>query len=257
MRTAVDLKTGKLSAVFQPETLPKVAAIRFEGNQAIASEILTQTIGRLTVGQDFSERQFGDIVKLNLTPLYEEKGLLTVAFPPVKSTPGADGSMSVDIPIQEGRTWTLGKVDVSGDALPADDMLKAAHFPTGKLANWKEVSTGIAEMEKVLRRQGYLQVASGQKRTLHDDTGVVDLAVAVRKGTQSLFGSLQVIGLDSENQGKAESAWRLKPGDPLDFYYAYQDYTKSLRLTGPPKQLRVDLRPRAGTNIVDVAVTFK
>jgi len=146
---------------------------------------------------------------------------------------------------------------VTGDDLPVHDMLKAANFSTGRPTDWVKVRAGIDEMEKLLRRQGYLQATLRPTRSLHDDTGVVDLTVAVSKGRQSFLGSVQMTGLDPANLGRARKAWSLKSGAPLDYYYVLEEYIKSLKLAGPPRRVSVELKPQGGASVVDVAITFR
>jgi outer membrane protein assembly factor BamA len=257
MKSEVDLKTGEMVAIFRPVNLPLVSDIRFERNQRILAPALTAAVSGLVLHQEYSERVVRQIVDLNLKPLYEEKGLLTVAFPSVTIAKNADGTVAVTVAVDEGKVWTLGKVDVSGDELPLDAMREAAKFPEGKLANWKQVTAGIDAMKKVLHTDGYLAVSAKLERTYRKDAGVVDLAVQVKKGQQFLFGSLQLNGLSGDVEKQLRPAWKLREGDPMNDLY-FLEFLRAIR-GGPVKDMRVGqtLNLRPGTNVIDVIITFK
>ncbi|MGA2436822.1 MAG: hypothetical protein ABSG25_16225, partial [Bryobacteraceae bacterium] len=195
MKIEGDLATGATTAVFRPADLPKVVGLRFQGNQAILTSQIKSAIEKIVLGQEFSSREFRSILDLNLRPLYEEKGRLTVGFPHV-SAESSDGGVSVLTEISEGPTWTLGKVELSGDGLAIDELLQAARFDEGHLANWKQFLAGVGTLEKVLRQNGYLAARSNPVRSFHNQTNVVDVKLEIAKGPQFLFGSLQLKGLD-------------------------------------------------------------
>jgi hypothetical protein len=80
MKTEADLHTGKMVVVCRPAHLPKVAAIRFEGNAAIADGALQAAMAKVAMDQEYTERDFRRKLEFNLRPLYDELGRLTVAF---------------------------------------------------------------------------------------------------------------------------------------------------------------------------------
>src|ERR1017187_2874783 len=109
MKTEADLPTGKTWVAFRPAHLPKVAAIRFEGNAAIAGSALQAALAKVAMSQDYTERDFRRKLELNLRPLYEELGRLTVAFPHVNMASAGDAAVAVTAGIDEGPEWRLGK----------------------------------------------------------------------------------------------------------------------------------------------------
>jgi outer membrane protein assembly factor BamA len=134
------------------------------------------------MGQDYTERDFQRLLDFNVRPLYEELGRLTVAFPSVRMADSGDAAVAVTAGIDEGPVWQLGKVVLTGDALPLADMYDAARFAYGAPANWKQFMASIHQMEQVLRRDGYITVSSKPLRSFHEPTLVVDVNVEVRKG---------------------------------------------------------------------------
>ena len=251
--TAVDFTTRQIQTVFIPSDLPEVTEVRFEGNQVVDTERLQAATARLIVGGKHSERELRSVIELNLRPLYEEGGYLTVAFPSVKLA----GSAAA-VQVVEGPLWTLGRVSLNGDALPSEPMLKAGAFAEGKPANWKLFLECVTKMEKVLRRDGYLGVSSKPERQFHESDRIVDVRIDVRKGQQFLFGSLELHGLTPPDEEITRPLWKLAAGAPMDEPYI-DDFWHEVNqaLHGSVKSMSIQMRPHPGANIVDVVLTFK
>ena len=258
MKTEADLSTGQSLAIFRPAFLPSVRALHFEGNRAIHADLMQATIAKLAVGYEYSEREFRRILELNLRPLYEEHGFLTVAFPAVRMAGSGNGPVDLTVVIEEGPAWTLGAVTLEGADIPVPEMLKAARFPEGKLANWKQIVESIESMQDVLRRDGYLGTAADPKRVFRREVTIVDLAIRVNKGSQFLFGALEVTGLSPADRQRAVQAWRLRPGEPLNGLYL-RDYMLSVRqvLTGEVKSVQRELSRGDGSGVWNVRVAFR
>jgi outer membrane protein insertion porin family len=260
VKTAVDLPTSRLTAIFRPATVPKVSAIRFSGNSLLNSSVLEGAMNKVILGEDYSEYDARNLLTLNISPLYEEKGHLTVAFPKVgfEETAGVPGQVTVLVTLDEGQAWSLGTVDLSGDGLPLDEMRTAAQFPLGKLANWKELLACIDKAQTVLQRQGYLNARSTPVRSFQKESGTVNLEIKVNRGRQSMFGVLQLNGLSAEDQDRAVKLWELKNGVPLNGPYV-DDYLRALFkvMKGSRKSVSKQLRPQPDSNLVDVVLSFK
>jgi len=189
-------------------------------------------------------------------PLYEEKGYLAVKFSRVSIADGDPAIVTVDI--QEGTAWSLGKVAFSGDHLPVDELHNAAQFPIGKLADWKEIAAAMTRAEQVLRRKGFLEVASKAVRSFRPQGQVVDLTIEIDLGKQFLFGVLQLDGFPMEGKAEAMKLWTLGTGAPLDELYV-EEYVVAMidSLKVGVKLAGKELRVRPGTNVVDVILTFQ
>ncbi|MBV9081715.1 MAG: hypothetical protein JOZ62_03500 [Acidobacteriaceae bacterium] len=248
----IDLKTRQMQVIFRPANAPKVMHVAVEGNRAFDSATLERAIHGIVVGQDYSDRDFRQIVQLNITPMYEERGYLKVAYPRITGS-GTSGEITVTVAIDEGGVWRLGAVDVTGDNLPLVQMKRAATFPQGKIANWHEIVAGIAQMEQVLRSDGYLRVQSNPARSFHEDTGVVDLNIAVATGPQYLFSTIEVHGLTAKQEQEAYSIWDLHRGSPFDEPYS-DEYVRRLykMLNGRAKSIHRDMQVNQAARTVDV-----
>lgn len=253
-----DLDQGTMAIVFLPANLPKIGDIVFSGNQVLDNGALQRALVTVAPGQDYTDRLFRRMLELNLRPLYEEKGRLTVSFPKFAIADPAAASSTVNVEINEGPAWTLGKVDLAGDSLPVDEMMQAAKFPEGQLANWKQILECVNTAEKALRRHGYLHAASRPVRSLHESGNMVDLTVHVRKGDQFLFAGLQINGFSPGLEREARKLWKLEENTPMDAEYV-NEYVRSMlqALRVQVKSINSALNVRPGTNLVDVVLSFK
>jgi len=258
MKNEADLHTGKMVVICHPAHLPKIAALRFEGNAAIADGALQAAMAKVAMGQEYTERDFRRKLELNLIPLYEELGRLTVAFPSVKMAEAGDGAVTVTAGIDEGPVWRLGKVILTGEALPLADMHDAARFAHGAPANWKLFMASVDKMEQVLRRDGYIAVASNPVRTFHDSAQEVDVNVAVKKGSQFLFGELHIEGLDTGTQQRLAGLWKLPSGAPMNQPYINEFVRSSLPiLRSKFRTFNSELQFHRDTHVVDVTLKFR
>ncbi len=258
MNTEADLHSGRTVIICRPAHLPKVAAMRFEGNAAVGDGALQAALTKVAMGEEYTERDFRRKLELNVRPIYEELGRLTVAFPRVKIAPAGNDQVTVTAEINEGPVWRLGKVDLTGDALPEDAMRDAAQFAPGAPANWKQFMGCINSMEKVLRRDGYITVSSKPVRAFRDTGEIVDVTIAVKKGRQFRFGELHIDGLDSGTQQRLAGLWKLPSGAPMNEFYVTEFLHSVLpSLAGKFKTVRSDMHVRAGSTVVDQTITFR
>jgi outer membrane protein assembly factor BamA len=253
-KNEVDLKTGKRMVAIQGANLPKIVGIAFEGNRAIDSRTLAATLEHAAfLGEGYSESYVRVLLDVNVKPVYEERGRLTVAFPRVGMTPTASG-VTVSAAVEEGAEWTLGKVELMGEGVPVEEMHAAAKFPEGRLANWKQIEAGIEDAKAVLKRDGYLGVAFQTTRTYHDENHLIDLTEKVVKGKQYTFGAMELSGLMPAEESQARKMWQLAEGAPMNPFYV-DDYLRRLgKEFKGIKSLSRGLRPRAGTQVMDVVI---
>jgi outer membrane protein assembly factor BamA len=122
MKDDSDLSRGTMAVVFVPANLPKIGEVVFAGNEALDNATLQRALVKVAPGQDYTDRLFRRMLELNVRPLYEEKGRLTVSFPHIAIADPAAAASTINVEINEGPAWTLGKVDLTGDGLPVDQM---------------------------------------------------------------------------------------------------------------------------------------
>jgi outer membrane protein insertion porin family len=253
-----DLGSHRVTLTFRPALLPRIANTRFEGNVVVPSTVLESAVAKPALGQEYTERYYRRIVELNLRPIYEERGYLTVSFPRVKASGTDTQIVDVTTQVDEGPLWRLGQVEVVGDGVPAAEMRDAAKLAIGQPANWKEFLAALERMKPVVTRDGYLGVRSEAVRSFHDDSHIVDVTVNVVKGRQILFGELHFSGIGPDAQTHAMAVWKLSAGAPLNDPYVTQYLAELVRYLGTSvKGVTRNYKPGAAAGTMDIYIAFR
>jgi hypothetical protein len=253
-RLVADFRTGAQYTMFRPETLPKVAAVRFEGVRSVSATDLEKALGKVAIGSEFTELEFRDWVNANLVPLYENVGCLRVAFPRVSVEPNASSGLTVTTTVQEGAIYRLDALDVAGDDLPSG-LAKLTDLKAGDVVNWQTVIESSRKMESALRRNGYLDASSQMGRTLDDQKNLARVTVALRKGKQFKMGELRLTGLDPKTEARNRARWPLRPGVPLDVEAVLSFRIEIPSANGKPK-IDFNLVRHTDSDLVDVVYAF-
>jgi len=254
-----DLMRGRSLILFEPDPLPRVASIKFTGEMELTAEQLGAVIPQDVREHGYSGRSFRQAVELNLRRAYEERGMYRVRFPTITAERQPGWSVSATVAIEEGPKYTLGDVQIVGDNLPVDAMLKAANFHKNEIANWTEIQNSLYELEKPVKRLGYLNAASVPERILHDDQHVLDVKVSFRLGPLFRLGQVQFVGLAPNVEEQARKIWGPKPGDPFDYEYP-TDFFKAFSRTVDSrlfKRVKATMRKGSSDNVMDFVVTFE
>jgi len=250
---------GKSNISFQPDPLPRIAAMNFTGESELTSEELIRLIPKDVKDQGYTDRTFRQAVELNLRRAYEERGMYRVRFPSITAQRESGWSVSVTTSIEEGAKFTLGDVEIVGDKLPADAMLKAAKFRKGEIANWTEIQNSIWELEKPVKRMGYHHAAARPERILHDDQHVLDVKIRFNLGQFYTFGQLRITGLTPNQEAQARKTWSLTPGAAFDYDYPRDFFPAFFRSVDSRqfKKFNVAMQKGSGENVMDFVLTFE
>jgi outer membrane protein assembly factor BamA len=258
---------GRATISFQPDPLPRIAALNFTGEKELNAEELAALIPKDVREQGYSDRIFRQAVELNIRRAYEDRGMYRVRFPNIAAHLESDWSVSVLTSVEEGAKYALGDVQMVGDQLPVDAMLKAAKFRKGEPANWTEIQNSLWELEKPVKRLGYLNASAKAQRILRDnlqdnqrdDQRVLDLRISMNLGPLYKFGQLQITGLTPNLEAQARKIWSLKTGDPFDYDYPkdfFRDFFRSVD-SHQFNKFTVKMQKGAGENVMDFALAFE
>jgi outer membrane protein assembly factor BamA len=258
-RLEADLRPGGKSTIsFQPDPLPKIAALNFTGQNEFTAEGLARLFPKDIREQGYSDRSFHRAVELNLRRAYEERGMYRVRFPSILAERKSGWLVSVTTSVEEGPKFTLRDVQIVGDGLPVDAMLKVANFRKNEIANWTLIQNSIFELEKPVKRVGYLNAAAIPERILQDDQRILDLRLSFRLGPLYRFGQVQIKGLDPNLEAQARKIWNLNPGDPFDYDYP-KDFFKAFFQSVDSRQFKnfkASMQKGSGENVMDFTVAF-
>jgi outer membrane protein assembly factor BamA len=209
---------GQLAIVFRPGgSVPVIADVTFRGNTAVPSSALKPAILGVAIGVPFQEGRFRQLLETSIRPVYESRGRLNVRFPRVTATPSAGvKGLNIEVILEEGDVFQLGEVRLRGAGVSQSQLLRAADFKPGDLANIQAIQEGVERMRNSLRRDGFLMAVVTPERTLVPEAKKVDLLVDVETGDRFQFGRLLIEGLDIHSEPVIRKMWVLKPGDPFN-----------------------------------------
>src|SRR5690606_26233375 len=127
----------------------------------ITEATLQQAVAGTAVGAVFTENRFRQILENTVRPLYEAQGRLRVSFGNIETAPaqGVKG-LIVTVAVTEGEPYKLTNVRITGPVAEDKSLLKAGNFQLNATVNMKAVEDGTDNMEKALKRRGYLSARS-------------------------------------------------------------------------------------------------
>ena len=198
-----------------------VAEVTFEGNQVIPVTQLQNAISGVAVGTAYSDAGFRELLNNAVKPLYDARGRIRVSFPKITTEKAKDvEGLVVHVTVDEGPSFELGEIKLDNKSLvKTEELLKAANFKKGDLANFDDINQGVERIRKQLRHAGYMRADATVDRNIHDDKKNVDLVVHVDEGPQFTFGRLTIHGLDLEGEAAVRKLWSLQPGKPYNPEY--------------------------------------
>lgn len=255
LESAIGPQPG-LTLSFQPEMLPHVGAMIFKGQNELTSAELVSILQKVNAGDAYTDRRFRQFVEFNLRPAYEEHGMYRVRFPAIAAQRVSGSAVDVTTTVDEGPKFTLGEVQISGDGLPTDAMLAAAKFKKGQIANWTETQRGIWELEKPVKRLGYMSASAKPERILNDDRHVLDIRISVVKGPLYQLGRVSFTGLAPDLEARARKIWGPQPGAPYDYEYP-NDFLRALSKSSDLRQFKkfsAKSQAGAGEHVMDVTL---
>jgi outer membrane protein insertion porin family len=251
----------QFAIVFRPAAgAPKVAEVKFLGNEVVPSTTLLNSFAGVAYGTIYSEAAFRQMLDASVRPIYEARGRIRLAFPKIETEKAKNvEGLIVTVTVDEGASYELGNVTVEGETpVPAKELIKAGGFKSGDLANFDDINAGLDRMKKRLRREGYTKVSLHVDRHPDDKKKTVDLAIKPDLGPQYLFGKLAIEGLDILSEPAVRKLWTLKEGKP--FNADYPDYfLEQIREQGLFDDLgktRSALKVDEENRIVDVTLYF-
>ena len=145
-----------LTIVFRPaSTLPNIAEVRFEGNDALPQATLLRAINAVAIGIPYTEKALRERLETAIRPLYDARGRIRVTFPKIaiekaKELDGVDAIVTVE----EGPVYTLRDVSITGVAASETaELLKIGGFEKERHSQLRRCARGGAAHRKEVSRQ--------------------------------------------------------------------------------------------------------
>ena len=253
--------SGTLEIVFRPPgERARIAEINLTGNKVMLTAPMVQKLSTVAVGIPYSEPLLRRVLDSALRPMYEERGLIRVAFPDItaKKAESNDG-MAVTVAVNEGPAYTLGTVALAGvPAAEVEQLAKSDDWHKGETANFTNVEASLEKIRQRQRSQGYLRAQTSVVRDIHDQDHTVNLTINIERGPQFTLGKLTVQGLDLIGEPAIRKMWKIETGQPFQDGYpeAFLNRVRDEGIFDNLGKTRAETSIDQNTHIVDVTLFF-
>ncbi len=168
---------------FSDETLRKVLPETKEKN------ILSFVTKAGTYKEETLERDLDNIIAF-----YYTKGFLEVKTGKPRVTLEKTG-LTINIPLEEGRQFRVGRIDIRGDLLaPKEELLKLIPLETGEIFNREKVRQGVSNLTDRYADQGYALVDVSPQTIPDPKQAMADLIVEIHQGSKVYFERINIQG---------------------------------------------------------------
>jgi outer membrane protein insertion porin family len=179
-----------------------IRKISFSGNVHYSDEILKKLLPETKeegwfswftksgiYKEDILERDLDAIVAF-----YFQKGFIQVKVGKPKVTIDKEG-IRVNIPVEEGQQFKIGKVDIQGDLLlPKEELLKRVPVYVGEIFNRDRVREALSNLTDLYADKGYAFVDVNPMTVPHKDQPLVDLTFEIHQGSKVYFERINILG---------------------------------------------------------------
>lgn len=256
---------GPVSAIlFRIEGVPiQIARVNFQGAVRVDSAPLQAAV-RPLLGTDYSNSFVSDFARLNLGPIYHQKGFLKARFEEpkveIEKNGGSRDSVAVNIPIDEGIQYRLKEIQFSGNsAILAADLSKNVHLKVGEPADGVQLQEDLKTIQSLYGARGYIMAVIRPVANFHDETQTVAYRLEVQEGDLYRMGKFEVTGVDASIAKSLQKLFRPRTGEPFDAGFATpflsqagHDLPKTILGSRPTFKIT----PNQETKTVDVFLTF-
>jgi outer membrane protein insertion porin family len=253
--------SGTLEIVFRtPGDRPRIAEVNLTGNKVMLTAPLVQKLSAAAVGIPYSEPLLRRVLDSAIRPMYEERGLIRVAFLDITAKKaGSNDGLVVTIAVNEGPAYALGTVGLSGvPAAEVAQLEKSTDWHKGETANLANVEANLEKIRQRQRAQGYLRAQANVVREIHDQDHTVNLAIGVDRGPQFVLGKLAIQGLDVISEPAIRKMWKIESGQPFQDGYpeAFLNRVREDGIFDNLGKTRAETNIDEAMHIVDVTLYF-
>lgn len=243
-----------------------ICTLLFPGAKDVKESELVNGAKPLFSEEAYSALDVAAFVKVNLIPIYRQRGHLRASFLDPVAKPQADGTckngVSVTMQVDEGSVYTWDKAEWSGNAVLKEDALTAAlGMKTGELANGLKIDKAIKAVFDAYAKRGYLTATFRPMPEFDDANRRVIYHYEVKEGQQYHMGALALRGFSDDEANRLKDRWKMQTGDVFDALYPSDFLKKNLReIMSPgaaPKDIKADIKPDQQTLTVDVIISAK
>ncbi len=261
------LPQGAVSVTFEVDEGEKLrlVEIRFEGNEALSSDELTESMKTkpwrfysyvtqyLDRSGTYSEPVFMQDLR-GVEQVYTDAGYLQVEIsePQVQVE---EGGLVVTVPVKEGSRFSVGKIVVEGDSNADLDVLRELLLlKEGAVFNRSFLTADVDSLTRHYTDRGYYFANVSPKTDVRQDPKLVDVAFEVRRGPLYFIKEIDVSGNTTTRdpvvrreikvvEGQLYSARAVETSkNRLKSLGFFEDVTFEPKQTDYPNQLDLDVK---------------
>jgi outer membrane protein assembly factor BamA len=258
---------GDSKHVFSIEgvTIP-ICTLHYEGASSVQESELLKSSKDLS-GGDYRQQFVLAYARVNLIPIYRERGHLRASFSAPQAKPESAGNCqngaAVTVPVAEGQVFNWDKAEWAGNAALSNSELSAAlDMKAGELANGLKIDKGLAALYDTYGHKGYLTARIKAVPTYAETTGQVSYNINITEGPQYHMGNFIINGMPENIAKPLRNSWKLKTGDVYDSLYLDKFMDAGIKALMPAlasltKKLNIETKPDREKLTVDVIVSLK
>jgi len=180
----------------------RIKKITFSGNTHYGDKVLKKLLPETKEAGFFSWVTKSGVYKEEtlekdadaIAAFYMLKGFLQVKVAKPKVEVAKDG-ITITIPVEEGRQFKVGRLDLKGDLIaPKRELFKLVPIYPGEIFNREKVSKSISNLTDRYADQGYAFVDVSPQVIPHEDQPLVDLIFDIRQGSKVYFERINILG---------------------------------------------------------------
>lgn len=180
----------------------RIRTITFSGNAHFSDEKLRKLLPETkekgffafltksgTYKEDVLERDLDAIVAF-----YLQKGFLEAKVGKPQVTHDQKW-IRINVPVEEGRQFKVGKVDIQGDLIaPKEELFKLVHVYVGEIFNRDRVRESMSNLTDRYADKGYAFVDIAPQTVMQKESNLVDLIFEIRQGSKVYFENIKILG---------------------------------------------------------------
>ncbi len=215
----------------------KIETLTFVGNEHVPADDLTQymrtheahPLGVLNEWGTYKEEQL-DTDLLAIEQIYQDKGYINVKVGKPRVQLSADKTrIAVEIPVTEGKSYTLRSLTVKGDLIidkPEEaaaakegitflrsDLLSRTHVKSGDVFSRTQVAIDVNAIADRYRDKGYAYVNIQPETVVHEEDDSVDLALNIESGPRVTVERVEITGNNKTQDSVIRRELRIYEGE--------------------------------------------
>lgn len=108
---------------------------------------------------------------------------------------GGDEELVVRVPVEEGRQFRVGSVDVQGDtSIDLAALRERVNLQSGEVFNRSHLTEDVEDLERFYTDRGFFYASVAPRTTMNEAELTVDVAFAVEKGDLHFIREIEIIG---------------------------------------------------------------